>query len=88
MLGISQQLTNEFVLATSGSELLPHEFAALRILLGQQGCTMVAVGFYSRFSPVLFLLLTVTLSCCLGLRCKEREYAFGAKCCKDCAPGK
>ncbi|XP_005237972.3 tumor necrosis factor receptor superfamily member 4 isoform X1 [Falco biarmicus] len=48
---------------------------------------MVALGFYSQFSTVLFLLLAVTVSHCLGLKCKEHEYLFGEKCCKDCAPG-
>ncbi|XP_075629121.1 uncharacterized protein LOC104641877 isoform X4 [Balearica regulorum gibbericeps] len=48
---------------------------------------MVAVGFYSRFSTLLFLLLAVAISCCLGLKCKEHQYPFGDKCCKDCAPG-
>ncbi|XP_071623308.1 tumor necrosis factor receptor superfamily member 4 [Heliangelus exortis] len=48
---------------------------------------MVAVGFYSHFSPLLFLLLAVTLGHCLGLKCKEHEYPFHEKCCKDCAPG-
>uniref|UniRef100_A0A8C2TIJ9 Uncharacterized protein n=1 Tax=Coturnix japonica TaxID=93934 RepID=A0A8C2TIJ9_COTJA len=49
---------------------------------------MTAVGFYLRFSTVLFLLLVVTSTHCLGLKCKEHEYPFGSKCCKDCAPGK
>uniref|UniRef100_A0A8C9FMP3 TNFR-Cys domain-containing protein n=1 Tax=Pavo cristatus TaxID=9049 RepID=A0A8C9FMP3_PAVCR len=48
---------------------------------------MVAAGFYLHFSAVLFLLLVVTSTHCLGLKCKEHEYPFGAKCCKDCAPG-
>ncbi|XP_015738138.1 tumor necrosis factor receptor superfamily member 4 isoform X1 [Coturnix japonica] len=48
---------------------------------------MTAVGFYLRFSTVLFLLLVVTSTHCLGLKCKEHEYPFGSKCCKDCAPG-
>eukprot|EP00076_Gallus_gallus_P004955 NP_001341653.1 tumor necrosis factor receptor superfamily member 4 precursor [Gallus gallus] len=48
---------------------------------------MVAAGFYLRFSTVLFLLLVVILTHCLGSKCKEHEYSFGTKCCKDCAPG-
>ncbi|XP_074970091.1 tumor necrosis factor receptor superfamily member 4 isoform X2 [Phalacrocorax aristotelis] len=48
---------------------------------------MVVLGFYLHFSTVLFLLLAVTVSHCLGLKCKERQYPFGEKCCKDCAPG-
>ncbi|XP_052648298.1 LOW QUALITY PROTEIN: tumor necrosis factor receptor superfamily member 4-like [Harpia harpyja] len=48
---------------------------------------MVAVGFYSYFSTVLFLLLVVTISHCLGLKCKEHQHPFSGKCCKDCAPG-
>ncbi|XP_035758024.1 tumor necrosis factor receptor superfamily member 4 isoform X2 [Egretta garzetta] len=48
---------------------------------------MVAVGFYSCFSTILFLLLAVTISHCLELKCKEHQYRFGEKCCKDCAPG-
>ncbi|OXB78171.1 UNVERIFIED_CONTAM: hypothetical protein H355_007313 [Colinus virginianus] len=49
---------------------------------------MVAAGFSFHSSTVSFLLLAVTFTYCLGLRCKEHEYPFGAKCCKDCAPGK
>ncbi|XP_074780604.1 tumor necrosis factor receptor superfamily member 4 isoform X1 [Athene noctua] len=48
---------------------------------------MVAVGFDLHFSTVLFLLLAVTVSHCLKLKCKEHEYPFGERCCKDCAPG-
>uniref|UniRef100_A0A669QYG6 Uncharacterized protein n=1 Tax=Phasianus colchicus TaxID=9054 RepID=A0A669QYG6_PHACC len=55
--------------------------------LGQKGYVMVAAGFYLRFSTVLFLLLVVTFTHCLGSKCKEHEYPFGTKCCKDCAPG-
>uniref|UniRef100_A0A8B9Z9J8 Uncharacterized protein n=1 Tax=Buteo japonicus TaxID=224669 RepID=A0A8B9Z9J8_9AVES len=44
--------------------------------------------FYSYFSTVLFLLLVVTISHCLGLKCKEHQYPFSGKCCKDCAPGR
>ncbi|KAM8796409.1 tumor necrosis factor receptor superfamily member 4-like [Eudromia elegans] len=29
----------------------------------------------------------VTVAQSLGLKCKEHEYPFGEKCCKDCAPG-
>ncbi|XP_009669802.2 tumor necrosis factor receptor superfamily member 4 isoform X2 [Struthio camelus] len=48
---------------------------------------MVAVRFYSRFSTALFLLLVVTITHCSVLKCKENEYPFGGRCCKDCAPG-
>ncbi|XP_025929905.1 tumor necrosis factor receptor superfamily member 4 [Apteryx rowi] len=48
---------------------------------------MLVVSFYSRFYTVLFLLLAVAITHCLGLKCKEHEYPFGEKCCKDCAPG-
>ncbi|KAM6241106.1 tumor necrosis factor receptor superfamily member 4 isoform 2-T2 [Porphyrio hochstetteri] len=72
---------------TSGRESLLQTFATFRILLGHQGCIMVAEGFYSHFSTLFFLLLTVAISHCLGLKCKEHQYPFGDKCCKDCAPG-
>ncbi|XP_062449411.1 tumor necrosis factor receptor superfamily member 4 [Rhea pennata] len=48
---------------------------------------MLVTSFYSHFYTVLFLLLTVTITHCLRLKCKEHEYPFGEKCCKDCAPG-
>uniref|UniRef100_A0A8D0ET02 Uncharacterized protein n=1 Tax=Strix occidentalis caurina TaxID=311401 RepID=A0A8D0ET02_STROC len=46
------------------------------------------VSFDLHFSTILFLLLAVTISYCLELKCKEHEYPFGERCCKDCAPGK
>ncbi|PKK24109.1 tumor necrosis factor receptor superfamily, member 4 [Columba livia] len=72
---------------TDLAETLLQEFATIRILLGQQGCIMVAVGFYLHFPTVLFLLLAVVITYCLGLKCKEHQYPFGEKCCNDCAPG-
>ncbi|KAM9176175.1 tumor necrosis factor receptor superfamily member 4 [Mergus octosetaceus] len=36
---------------------------------------------------LLFLLLAVVFTPCLGLQCKEHQYPFGEKCCKYCAPG-
>uniref|UniRef100_A0A8B9E3U2 Uncharacterized protein n=1 Tax=Anser cygnoides TaxID=8845 RepID=A0A8B9E3U2_ANSCY len=52
------------------------------------GCIMVAVAFSLRYFTILFLLLAVVFTCCLGLQCKEHQYPFGEKCCKYCAPGK